>query len=375
MHDISFYHCADVHLDSPFTSLADKQGLPSQRRKGLLDVFSKLVRSAAEEKPDFLFIAGDLFENDYSRFKTISVVNDLFSTIPETNIIMISGNHDPEAANSFYTRFDWGDNVYFLGDKDDSVYFESLETMVHGIGYGAGSGYIKKLNHMNVDSEKYNVLLFHGDVDLQIGDRDYNSVSSEVLESKGFDYVAAGHNHRNRKYGNIIYNPGSLSPLGFDEPGEHGYFKGVISKGNLPDVEYIKCSDVEYITMEADITGITDDTEAIDMLSNMTESENRLYKILLKGTKSIDYSPDIELISRTLLESTMFSKVRDESRIMISAEELSLLKGLKGEFASSVLSLMNDASDEEKELLEKALYYGVEAIDKGTIEKAGGIEF
>lgn len=374
MKDIKFFHCADVHLDSPFTSLAVKPGLPRLRRNGLLKAFSQMMDTIKIEKPDLLIIAGDLFENDYSTTSTISKVNGMFGINPDTKVLMISGNHDPEAANSFYRTYDWAENVFFLGDEQDSIYFDDIHTTVYGLGWGAGRAYGSKLDAIHPNTDNYNILLFHGDIDLQIGTRDYNSISSEIVASKGFDYVAAGHNHKTRIYEDIIYNPGSLEPLGFDEPEKHGYFKGSLSKTGGIQVNFIENSVTEYITMELNITGFDSNKKIIDTLLGKIKSQNTLYKILLKGFKTIEFSPDTELISKALLDSTLFAKVRDESSVMIPVEELSLLKGLKGEFARTVVEKLETAEESEKELLIKALYYGLDAIDNGEIEKAGGIE-
>lgn len=374
MKDITFFHCADVHLDTPFTSLSGKPGLPGIRRRGLLDAFSRMIVSLRKQQPDLLFIAGDLFENDYSRADSISTVNALFATIPETKVIMISGNHDPEAANSFYNSYGWNNNVYFLGKKQSSIVFNDINTVIYGIGWSAGHGHSDSLNSIFPDPDKFNILLFHGDIDLQIGTRNYNALSSALLATKGFDYIAAGHNHKKRIYENIIFNPGSLDPLGFDEPGKHGYFVGMLSKSTGISVDFVENSGIEYSTLEFDITGIESDSSIIERLKAKTSNNSVLYKILLKGYKSLQYSPDTLIISDALNEFTMFSKIRDESTIRVPLEELTLLKGLKGEFARNVIDRLEQANDEDKPLLMKALYYGIEAIDKGNIEKAGGIE-
>jgi DNA repair exonuclease SbcCD nuclease subunit len=374
MKDITFFHCADVHLDSPFSSLAEKPGLSGIRRRGLMEAFSRMITAVRNEKPDLLIIAGDLFENEYAKVSTISNLNVMFGTIPDTKVLMITGNHDIEAANSYYRTYDWSPNVYFLGKEQKSIFFEDINTGIHGLGWEAGQNLGNRLDSIDIDSGKFNILLFHGDIDLQIGSRDYNSIASEVVGSMGFDYIAAGHNHKKRIYNDIIYNPGSLDPLGFDEPGRHGYFKGVISKNSKPKVEFIANSNVEYVTLELDITGMNNDSIIIETLQGDMKKDNVLYKVLLKGSKTIEYSPDPVFISNSLQEHTLFTKVRDESSVRIPVEELALLKGLKGEFARNVMAEIDKADDEGKKILMKALYYGIEAIDKGNIEKAGGIE-
>jgi DNA repair exonuclease SbcCD nuclease subunit len=287
---------------------------------------------------------------------------------------MISGNHDPEAANSHYVTYKWCENVSFITKNIKSIYFEELNTEVFGLGWVLGTGQAALLNDMNLVPTRINVLLFHGDVDLQIGIRDYNSISSQLLETKSFDYIAAGHNHK-RKTGEIngiFYNPGSLEPLGFDEPGIHGFFSGTIIKGMSPDVAFIKNSSTIYETIKIDINGISKNHQIIDEILPKLTSLNHLYKIILTGNKSLDYNPDTTYITSALEDKALFIKLVDNSKVWVSINELSLLKGLKGIFARKMLEKMKNSDEFEQKLLEKALYYGIEAIENGRIEQAGG---
>lgn len=374
MDKITFFHCADLHLDTPFKTLASKAGLPALRRNEILKALERLIDKAKTEKPNYLFIAGDLFEHEYTGLRTVSAVNNLFASIPETNIIMIAGNHDPEASNSHYKTHKWNSNVYFIGGDVKSIHFEDTNTEIFGLGWISGTGQAASLETMDINIERINILLFHGDVDLQIGTRDYNSISSHLLKSKGFNYVAAGHNHKRKtgEGGGIFYNPGSLDPLGFDEPGTHGFFSGTIFKDSPPSVEFHKNNLTLYETIEFDISEYDDNQQIIDAISPFLKEENHLYKLVLTGNKPIDYSPDTSIIENAFSELLLFIKVRDKSSVSISIEELSVIKGLKGAFAQQVMNKMDDASADDKLLLEKALYYGIEAIENMKIERAGG---
>lgn len=374
MDKITFFHCADLHLDTPFRALASKSGLPAIRRKEIFNALARLIEKAKEKKPDFLFIPGDLFEHEYTGLRTVSAVNGLFASIPDTNVVLIAGNHDPEASNSHYKTYKWSKNVIFIGGDRDSVFFEDKNTEVFGLGWISGTGQAMKLETMSLEKDRINILMFHGDVDLQIGNNDYNSISSHLLKSKGFDYVAAGHNHKRKsgEGGGIFYNPGSLEPLGFDEPGSHGYFAGTVYKNALPDVEFIINSKTQYITMEIEISGFENDGDIINAVKPKLKAEDHLYKLVLTGKKPLEYNPDIDRIEEELTGVSVFSRVRDESSVYVPVEDLSIMKGLKGIFARSIMNRMESADEEDRLLLEKALYFGMDAIDNGKIARAGG---
>mgnify|MGYP000169966717 CR=1 FL=1 len=84
---------------------------------------------------DCLFISGDLFHRQ-PLMKDLKEVNYLFSTIPSVKIILIAGNHDRIRENSALLSFTWSPNVTFIMDEDlTSVYFEDINTEVHGFSY------------------------------------------------------------------------------------------------------------------------------------------------------------------------------------------------------------------------------------------------
>ncbi|MBQ7720719.1 MAG: metallophosphoesterase, partial [Clostridia bacterium] len=75
------FHCADLHLDSPFTSLtAEKSRI---LRQSVLTAFSKAVDRAASDGCDLMLIAGDLFDSDFVTAKTLETVCAKLSSHPE----------------------------------------------------------------------------------------------------------------------------------------------------------------------------------------------------------------------------------------------------------------------------------------------------
>ena len=84
---------------------------------------------------DCLFIAGDLFHRQ-PLLRDLKEVNYLFSTIPQTQVVIIAGNHDRIRKNSAVLSFSWASNVTFLESEDvSSVYFEDINTEVTGFSY------------------------------------------------------------------------------------------------------------------------------------------------------------------------------------------------------------------------------------------------
>ena len=101
---MKFAHAADMHFDTSFASLESKRGLGNLRRLEQREVFRKMIEEIKERKIPYLFIAGDLYEQKYIKETTIEYINNLFNEIPNTQVFISPGNHDPYLANSFYAN-------------------------------------------------------------------------------------------------------------------------------------------------------------------------------------------------------------------------------------------------------------------------------
>ena len=96
---MKFVHIADMHFDSPFIALADKGNLGEQRRLEQRKMLKKVIEYIKENKIEYLFISGDLYEHKYIRKSTIEYINNLFKEIENTKIFISPGNHDPYLKN------------------------------------------------------------------------------------------------------------------------------------------------------------------------------------------------------------------------------------------------------------------------------------
>ena len=130
---MNFVHIADMHFDSPFVNLADKEGFGDIRRMDQRNAFKKLITYIKENKIPYLFISGDMYEHKYVKKSTIQYINNLFQEIPETKIFISPGNHDPYVKNSFYNQFEWSKNVKIFNSKIEKVSYDDVD--IYGYGF------------------------------------------------------------------------------------------------------------------------------------------------------------------------------------------------------------------------------------------------
>lgn len=356
-----FIHMADVHFDSPFTVLASRENLANERRLEQRKAFADTIEYIKENQIPFLFISGDLYEQKYIRKSTIEYINNLFKEIPNTQIFISPGNHDPFLINSFYNTFEWNNNVTIFNSEIKII--ETEEADIYGFGFTdfyCENSQIEKINIKN--KNKINILITHGSLDAsKTLDMQYNPLNSNKLKEIGFDYVALGHIHKanyEENKNNFIY-PGSLISFGFDELGEHGFLDVEINKNNSEKnnlinlkinnnnseinnnnlkinkkIKFIKVDKRIFEEIKLNISEINSEEELIEKIKNIKTERQKNYKVILEGYKNIEI--DLNKIQKMVLDENVL-KVKDFSKVKYDIKELANQNNLKGVFINRIL--------------------------------------
>ena len=356
-----FLHMADMHFDSPFISLANKGNLSTDRRLEQRKVFKDIIEYVNQNNIEYLFIAGDLYEQEYVKRSTIDYINKLFKTIPNTKIFITPGNHDPYINNSFYKQYDWSSNVHIFSSELEIMEDENIDIY----GYGFDDFYMKsKYPEIEIkNKEKINILITHGSLDAsQESERDYNPINSNNLKSMEFDYVALGHIHKktyNDYQNQKIAYPGSPISLGFDELGERGVLIGNIQKAEL-NLEFLPIKSRSFEEKEIDITGVMSPEELIETINNGDFNDNNFYKIVLTGKRNFELNIYNIL---ELLQIENIIKIKDYTKASYDIKEIAKQESLKGLFAKRILNKIEQETDEnEKDKLIKAFDIGMNVL-------------
>ena len=360
---MKFVHIADIHFDSPFINLSDRENLGDMKRLEQRKVFKKVIEYIKENAIDFLFIAGDLYEQQYIRKSTIEYINGLFKEIPNTKIYISPGNHDPYIKNSYYNQFQWNDNVHIFSSKIEKIAVENIDIY----GYGFDDFYCTNCGIENLeiqDQTKTNILVIHSTIDgANLEEKQYNSIPKRILEEKGFDYVATGHIHKldyhTYENQNIVY-PGSLISLGFDELGEHGMIVGEIKEDKRLTTEFIPLSENNFEEIEFDVTECISKDELIEKINELEIPENSLVKIILIGKRNFEIDK-YEIYK--FITNEKIIKIRDHTKIQYDLKNIANSYTLKGLFAKEILKEKETAKDEELEIIEKAVEIAFEALE------------
>ena len=329
---MKFVQVTDVHFDMPFTTISQRADMGIERRLDQRRAFKKMIEFIRINPVDFLFITGDLYEQEYIKQSTIDYINNLFKEIIDTRILIIPGNHDPLLINSFYNNYNWSDNVKIFSENVEKINFE--EFCIYGFGFEKYELYNadSTLNDIVLDNTKINILISHGDV---YTNSKYNYINSNNLNK--FDYVFLGHIHKRDEY-----YPGSLISLGFDEPGEHGFVYGEIINKNIINKELIVVDDKEFIIKDLNISEIYSKEELIEKI-NENNLDNKFYEINLIGEKNIDTNINMKLVNKSII------KIKDKSKISLKNVNDNSMNGIYFKILKNKYDLNEITEDEYQE--------------------------
>lgn len=232
MPPIRFIHAADLHLDAAFSGLS--RDIPAdfaeRLRTATFTAFRRLLDLCERESPDFLLLAGDVYNQEDASVSAQLALRDGFRRLESLSIpvFLVHGNHDPLASRLRSVR--WPGNVTVFGELPDAVpVFRKGEgtplAIIHGASHASGRE-TRNLAALFRRTEAcgLHVGLLHatpGDAD---GVARYAPFSQGDLKASGMDYWALGHIHDRREVCRepLAAYPGCTQGLHINEPGEKG---------------------------------------------------------------------------------------------------------------------------------------------------------
>ena len=372
MKKVKIVHTADLHFDTPFNEVDDKQR--AINKEELREVFKNIINFCKEKQVDILLLAGDIFDNLTLNRETIYFLENVFNNIKETRVFISPGNHDPYNNNSFYKLIKWPENVYIFKDKLEKVYIKELETNVWGAAFN--EKYVREslIRGFSQNNKEINIMAIHGEISSSSEGNEYNPITLKDIKESGMDYIALGHRHNFSgvlKEGNTFYSySGCPQGRGFDETGDKGIIYGYVSKGAV-ELSFIKTCKRNYEEVYVDISNLFGYEEVIKKILDVIKEEDRknnLYKIILKGEVSEKFHIEEKVLKSKLVRDFYFCKVVDKTSIALDIKELSKGYSVKSIFVKNLLKKLQEAkTDEEKDIIKMALKIGVSSLSEAEV--------
>lgn len=325
-------HTSDLHVDSPLTAHLPAEKI-RERRAELFSTLSSMVDDAMRLGVRIILIAGDLFDSDKitktARRRTLALI----ATAKDISFFYLPGNHEEGALLSGEEALP--KNLYVFGE--DWSYFSSGDTVIVGRTTTSPDMFAR----LSLEESKTNVVVLHGEL------RDRSDTGGVIgrrdAMGKRIDYLALGHYHsysseRIDDRCTAVY-PGTPEGRGFDETGEKGYVIVETAIGGLahrfvPRAKRLLHEKSVDISGASDLYSIEKRTEAA--LSDVRSSD--LVRVILTGSRRVGFSPDAAALTARFADRYYFFEVRDESRLLINADDYRHDLSLKGEFIRLVMS-------------------------------------
>lgn len=340
---MKIFHVSDLHIGLKLIN--------RDLREDQEYILDQIVRKAEEEMPDAILIAGDIYDKAVPSAEAVEVfdhfVGKLRESVPDSVIMMISGNHDSAPRVNCFRSVLGRQKIHMIGMPPQTEE-DHIEKVVLQDEYGPVNFYLlpfvkpsmvklitgtdengnnlsynesihRLIKREKVDISQRNVLVSHqfylpagGNAeDVERMDSEVRTVgnidqvSADILEE--FDYAALGHIHKPMKVGSEFYRYcGTPLACSVSEAGQN---KGIIMidirqkgeitteviplkplrqikviKGNLESVLAQSCMD--YVTVV-----LTDkvDLDVIDMQDRLRLAFPGLLEIRRESARQADY--------------------------------------------------------------------------------------
>ena len=260
--ELRFVHAADLHLDSPFTSL--RTTVPPHVADDLCDAtfktFGKIVRLCLDENVDALLISGDVYDAADKSLRAQLRFAEGMQALAEEGIrsFVCHGNHDP--LDGWEARLDWPDQCTRFGpDLSSAPIFKDdpQRAMVHGVSYRTRETKVN-LSRLFKDLPKsqYDIGLLHTNVG---GDADhgaYAPCTMADLQGTPIDYWALGHVHTRQLLSTqdpVAAYPGNTQGRSANETGERGVFLVEVDAEGVSELEFRAMDSIRWLRIEVDI--------------------------------------------------------------------------------------------------------------------------
>lgn len=307
---VRFLQCAGCRFDSP--SWDGPEGWVALRNRDLWQTFEAVLSLCRAEKVEFLFLTGDLFEQEYVHKETVERVARSLARLKDTKIFITPGERDPLVTTSAYRLAVWPSNVHIFSSGISCVEIPAHNVTIYGSGWTAYHQEGPFLDGFQLTgAETISIMLLHAEVEPN-NSEGFIPILLDNIAASGLTYLALGHQERwsgIQQAGETIWaDSGSIEPRRFGESGPHGVIMGEIEQ-DCVRLEFRELGQRQYIEKTLDIQA---DLEALAT------------KLLLETNPQFEADVEVPLKTRAVgyptLSEVFSSKMKERQATAESTE-------------------------------------------------------
>lgn len=393
-----FLQFSDVHLDSRLT--ASRLAMPPEKRaqriREIIELALKACRMAREYDVEALLIPGDLWDDEAISAETVARLIDAFEALAPIPVFIAPGNHDFCSPTSFYNDEivrmrcgrTWLKNVIIFRSPEFTTVRHPTrqEVTITGRAFLQNVPLKERLLRDRIPRPEapVSILLFHGSW-IEYGGRDRLAedklftapFSREELLAQGFSYAALGHYHH---YAEIVDDDGRvraayagcLAGRYLSEAGPHYALLGEIRPQGRVTLEKVSVDERLIHDVEISVSGLASAEALRERIGRkLSESGARPQDIVflrVQGTRP----PDLRIrdVAERFQGQYFHLEIADLTHPTYELDAVDP-RTTQGRFIQEMRRRIAEARDAaERALLERALYYGLDALFQGKVEPA-----
>ncbi len=355
-------HTGDLHLDSPFASLGERQA--QIRKNEMRSAFTSMMTYARMNGIDVVLMAGDVFDGPYVTGETLQLFCQELEKFPGP-VCIAPGNHDPADSASVWRRTRFPKNVHiFLEPEVTAFEIPEKNCTVYGYGFTGQNLYECPIVGKQVeDAEKINLLVCHCDTQT---DSTTAPVKDAAIKAFGADYTAMGHWHNPPQAGERWAYCGCLEPRNFTENGPKGACVVEIDKSKAPSsvrMKRVRFSKRRYEVGTLDVS----DSQSMREIQQKTEAyiaSKKYGEDVLLSLRYTGHTAESLVINPDLLGNMgLFAlKIEDKTTPFADLAALASDSGIRGAFYRTLEPMLHSDDPAEKDTALRALRYGLAAM-------------
>lgn len=317
MDTVRYIQAADLHLDAPFT------GIAQYRNRALAELLQNATFKAAEnlallcenERPDFLLLAGDIYDSDKCGVRVQLRLRDLCLRLHKLGILVFicHGNHDPW--QSRLASLAWPDNVTIFGPDAGAVVVTRNNqpiAIVHGASHAAANEdrNLARLIHRDPAFDTFQIGVLHCNVDGSVNDR-YAPCSLADLRQANLDAWALGHAHERKTLCEqpLVIYPGNTQGLNVNETGPRGCYVVTATFADQAwhfDTRFVELSPIQWQSITINLDDAGSPGQVMDLLQAAVQQAADS----ARGSTAVILT--LKLTGRTALDRILRSKATIE---------------------------------------------------------------
>lgn len=259
--EISFIHCADLHLDSPMVGLKNlPTSIHNKLKESTFIAFRKVIDTAINKKVDFMILVGDIYDGEDRSIRAQIRFRDEMVRLKENQIevFLVHGNHDH--LNGNWVQIDLPDNVHVFPSMVTLKQFVKNNVSVHLYGFSYETRHVKERKieeYERREDANFHIGILHGNLEGSTEHSAYAPFQVKDLLAKKMDYWALGHIHKREILETIppIVYPGNIQGRHKKETGAKGCYFVELTEGDAR-LEFIPTSEVIWEPLIIDASSV-----------------------------------------------------------------------------------------------------------------------